>query len=121
MEYSDVENPEILRLLNHKSLHSTEDRFYDPLCDCLEVEKAESTDSQTENNTGELEKLKLSDTIADNQIQTDTNNLAKEYEQYKSDQEDHESGTDLLIHSVEQTSKDDTEESDLEDWLDSVI
>lgn len=108
LTYNDVPNEDILRELNHKRQIETEDLFYDPLRDRLLNTKSTSVPIQPESKT--LSESSSSPGSPDAAVTPVEDDKAKEPET-----------TGIVADAVQVKADDPDSDSDLEDWLDSVI
>ena len=107
LTYDDVPNDDILRELNHKRQIETEDLFYDPLRDRLLSAEPTSESIQPESKTLSESSSPGSPDATVTPVEDDK---AKEPE------------TVAIVADTVQVKADDPDsDSDLEDWLDSVI
>ena len=110
LTYDDVPNEDILRELNHKRQIETEDLFYDPLRDRLLNTKSTSVPIQPDSKT-------LSESSSSPGI-PDTCTTVTPVEDDKAKESETAA---MAADAVQVKAEEPDSDSDLEDWLDSVI
>ena len=107
LTYDEVPNDDILRELNHKRQIVTEDLFYDPLRDRLLLKTPTSAPIPPKSDTLSESSSPGSPVVTETPVEDDK---TKEPET-----------TVIATDTVQVKSDDPDSDSDLEDWLDSVI